>query len=167
MAADTEFGNKLNAGLRYSGAAVGTIVTMFGGMQFITPEQAAELITQVHVMNESILTIYGALTKMAVILGPMGVVIAGYFGVKSSSVKELAGKLLRIAANKTAPESIEAKVAIVNAAASPVVGSQGVVNPSLASNPQTADNVVASPSLVPATVRAVDGSGVAAGAQSG
>lgn len=152
MAADTEFGNKLNAALRYGGASAGTLFTIFGTLQFVSPEQAQDLITQVHVLNDSVLTMYGALTKMMVILGPMGVMVAGYFGVKSSSVKELAGKLLRIAANKAAPEqALEAKVAIVNAAASPDIGSQGVVNKELASNPQTAGNVVAAPELVPQT----------------
>lgn len=152
MAADTEFGNKLNAALRYGGASAGTMIGVFGAMQFVTPEQAQELVVQVHVLNESVLTMYGALSKMMVILGPMGVVVAGYFGIKSSSVKELAGKLLRIAANKASPEqALEAKVAIVNAAASPQIGSQGVVNKELASNPQTAGNVVAAPELVPAT----------------
>jgi hypothetical protein len=64
--------------------------------------------------------------------------------VKSSSVKEMASKLLRIAANAADPSSTAAKVAIVNAAASKDVSGSGavVVAPSIAANPATANNVV-------------------------
>lgn len=145
--ADTESKNQLNAGLRYAGT-VGSTALMFAGMMaLLSPDQIATVKAQIDVLNQSIITGYGALTKMWVILGPVAFSILGYFGVKSSSVKAIASKLLRIAANVADPSSTEAKVAIVNAAANKDVAGAGavvVVSPALAANPATANNVVPS-----------------------
>lgn len=145
--ADTESQNQLNAGLRYAGTAAVTIFTIAGAVSLLTPEQIADLKTQIDVLNASIVTGYGALVKMWAILGPVGIAVLGYFGVKSSSVQAIAGKLLRIAANAADPSSMQAKVAIVNAAADEAVAGKGatVISPALAANPDTSANVVASP----------------------
>lgn len=111
----TESQNKLNAALRYGGASAATVFTLFGALQFVTPEQVAELTTQVHVFNESILSAYGALTKMWVILGPVALFWLGKVGFQSSSVKAMAAKLLTIAANAADPKATEAQKAIVDA----------------------------------------------------
>jgi hypothetical protein len=47
--------------------------------------------------------------------------------------------------------NVDAKVAIVNAAASPEIGSTGVVNPAMAANPATSANVVSSALSLPKT----------------
>jgi hypothetical protein len=94
--ADTGTQNQLNAGLRYAGTAAGTLFGVLGAMSLITPEQAHDLVMQVQVLNQSILTAYGALTKMGLILGPAAAIIAGYFGVKSASVQALGAKLLNM-----------------------------------------------------------------------
>lgn len=111
----TESQNKLNAALRYGGAFAATSVTFFGAIQFITPDQAAELIKQIHVFNDSILTAYGALTKMWVIAGPVALLWLGKIGFQSSSIKAMTAKLLTIAANAADPKSSEAQTAIVQA----------------------------------------------------
>lgn len=149
MAADTESQNKLNAALRYGGTTAGTLFTVMGVMSLLSPDQITQLGVAVHDLNASILTAYGALTKMWVILGPVGVVILGRAGFKSSSVQAMAAKLFKIATNDNDPAQKEAKVALVNAAASPDIGSQGVVNKDLAADPATSGNVVAAPELLP------------------
>lgn len=148
--ANTESGNKLNAALRYAGTAGGTLLAIAGAMSLLNQAQITDLKAQIDILNHSIITGYGALVEMWTILGPVGVVVLGYFGVKSSSVKGLAEKLLRIAANAADPASSVAKVAIVNAAASKEVSGEGavVIAPAVASNPATSENVVASASEV-------------------
>lgn len=89
--------NQLNAALRYIGTSLGTLFTIFGGMQFVTPDQVVQLLGAVHDFNESVLSAYGALTKMWIILGPVGVVILARIGVKSSSVQAMSQKLLSVA----------------------------------------------------------------------
>ena len=80
---------------------------------------------------------------------PQAIRLLGKMGYDSSTVKALAGKLLRIAANTADPKAMEAKIAITNAAASKEIGSQGVVNPELSTHPESASNVVSSPAFVP------------------
>lgn len=110
----TESQNKLNAGLRYAGTSAATLFAIFGAMQFVTPEQVAQLTAAVHEFNQSILSAYGALTKMWVILGPVLIFWLGKAGVQSSSIKSLAGKLLSIAGNSLDPKASEAQAAIIN-----------------------------------------------------
>jgi hypothetical protein len=113
----TEGQNKLNAGLRYAGTAVGTLFTLFGAMQFVTPEQVAQLTTAVHEFNQSIISAYGALTKMWIILGPAMVIFLAKFGIQSSSVKAIGDKLLRIATGPASPGAVEAQKAAINVTA--------------------------------------------------
>jgi len=149
--ADTEFSNKLNAALRYGGTTAGTAFTMMAVLSLLSPDQVVALKANVETLKNSILTGYGALVNMWVILGPVGVMLLAKMGYSSSSVQAMAAKLLKIAANAADPASKQAKVEIVNAAASPAVGSTGVVNKVLAADPATAPNVVASPAELPKT----------------
>lgn len=101
--ADTGTQNQLNAGLRYAGTSAGTLFGVLGALSLITPDQAHDLAAQVQILNQSILTAYGALLKMWVILGPVAVIVAGYFGVKSASVQALGAKLLKIVSHEAPP----------------------------------------------------------------
>jgi hypothetical protein len=148
----SEFQNKLNAGLRYTGTSAFTLFTILGVLSLITPEQLAELKTQIDVLGQSILTGYGALTKMWIILGPVGAGLMLKLGIQSSTVQALAQKLLGIAKNDQDPKATDAKVAIVSVAADPtVVGPRGgvVASAEIAANPATPANVVASPAQLP------------------
>src|SRR5579872_4483160 len=149
--ADTEFSNKLNAALRYGGTTAGTAFTMMAVLSLLSPDQVVALKANVETLKNSILTGYGALVNMWVILGPVGVMLLAKMGYSSSSVQAMAAKLLKIAANAADPASKQAKVEIVNAAASSAVGSTGVFNKVLAADPATAPNVVASPAELPKT----------------
>ncbi len=113
MANLTEGQNQLNAALRYGGTTAATLFTILGGLQFVTPEQVAQLTAAVHDFNQSILSAYGALTKMWVILGPVAIFWLTKAGVQSSSVKSIAGKLLQIATGAASPSSIEAQKAAI------------------------------------------------------
>jgi uncharacterized protein YjeT (DUF2065 family) len=113
--ADTESKNQIKISLRYLGTAGGTAATILGAISLITPDQAKDLVQQIHILSESALTMYGALLKMWVILGPAGVIVLGYFGVKSGSIKAMATKLLGIATNEASPQASEAQKAIVQA----------------------------------------------------
>lgn len=147
--ANTELSNKLSSALRYGGTGAGMLFTLMAVFSLLSPEQVADLKAQVEILNGSIVTGYGALLKMWIILGPIAIGIAAKLGWNSSGVQAMAGKLLTIAANKADPKAIDAKVAIVNAAASKDIGSKGVVNAELAANPATPGNVVASASDLP------------------
>jgi hypothetical protein len=145
--ANTEFSNKLNAALRYGGTTAGTLFAVMGALSLLSTDQVAALKTDIETLKTSILTGYGALINMGVILGPVAIGVLAKVGYSSSSVKSMAGKLLRIAANAADPSSTDAKVAIVNAAASKTVGGSNaavLASPELANNPATADNVIAS-----------------------
>lgn len=95
--ADTETKNQINIGLRYLGTAGGTLFTVMGALALITPDQAQQLATALHELNQSILTGYGALVKMWVILGPVGIGIFTTLGIKSGGFKALGAKLLKMA----------------------------------------------------------------------
>ena len=147
--ANTEFSNKLNSALRYGGTAAGTVFTLMAVVSLLSPDQVVALKANVETLKTSIVSGYGALVNMWIILGPVAIGVAAKIGWNSSSVQAMAGKLLKIAATASDPASKQAKVEIVNAAASPAVGSTGVVNKALASDPATLPNVVASPAELP------------------
>lgn len=144
--ANTEFSNKLNAALRYGATTAGTGLTLLAVMSVLTPEQVADLKQQITILNDSVITAYGALTKMWIIAGPVAIAMLAKVGWNSSSVQALAAKLSAIAKNDSDPKATDAKVAIVNAAADQAVSGPGaaVVAPALAPIASTSDNVVAS-----------------------
>jgi hypothetical protein len=146
--ANTELSNKLNSALRYGGAAAGTAFTLMSVISLLTPDQVVQLKANIETLKTSIITGYGALVNMWIILGPVAIGVAAKMGWNSSGVQAMARKLLSIAANDQDPKSMQAKVEIVNAAASPEIGTTAVVNTALAADPNTASNVVAAPSDV-------------------
>lgn len=137
--ANTELQNKLASAYRYAGTTGATALTVLGALSFLDAQQIAEIKAQVDIFNQSVVTAYGALTKMWLILGPIAILVAGKIGWNSSSVQSLAAKLLGIAKNDD-----KAKEVLVTAAASPDIGTQAIVNPALAASPATPGNVVAS-----------------------
>ena len=148
----TEFQNKLNAALRYGGSNAATLFTVMGVFSLLTPDQIVSLKAQIDVLQQSILTAYGALTKMGVILGPVAAIWLAKVGWNSSTVKAMAGKLLGIAKSDSDPKATEAQVAIATVASDKViVGDAGgvVAKPEIAMNPATPSNVVATPKDLP------------------
>jgi len=113
MAEVTEAQSKLGSVLRHGGTAAGTLFTLFGALQFVTPEQVAQLTAAVHDFNESIISAYGALTKMWVIIGPVGIYLIGKAGWNSASIKGISQKLMAIATGPAGPAAIEAQKAVI------------------------------------------------------
>lgn len=149
MASNTELSNKLNSALRYGGTAAGTAFTLMAVVSLLSPDQVVQLKANVETLKTSIITGYGALVNMWIILGPVAIGVAAKLGWNSSGVQAMVRKSLSIAANTDDPKSMQAKVELVNAAASKSIGSEGVVNPTLAADPNTATNVVAASADIP------------------
>src|ERR1700678_2805155 len=81
--------SQTTVGLRYAATSLATVFTMMGAVSVISPEQAQELIADLHGLNDSIVSAYGYLVKMWVILGPVIIFWLGKLGVNSSTVKGL------------------------------------------------------------------------------
>jgi hypothetical protein len=145
VANNTELSNKLNSALRYGGTGAGMLFTMMAVFSLLSPDQVVALKANVETLKTSIVTGYGALVNMWIILGPVAIGVAAKLGWNSSSAQAMARKLLSIASNDQDPKSMQAKVELVNAAASKSIGSEGVINPALAADPNTVSNVVAAP----------------------
>lgn len=135
--ATTELQNKLSAAYRYAGTAGGTMLTVLGMMSFLDAGQIADIKAQVDIFNQSMVTAYGALTKMWLILGPAAVLVFAKMGWNSSSIQALGNKLFNIA-----KVDDKAKEVLVTAAAAPEIGTQAIINPTLAASPATPGNVV-------------------------
>jgi len=133
---------QVNTTLRYVGSNLVTLVTVLGTLSIVPKDQVQILIDNLHTLNDSLVTAYGALTKIWVIVGPIALIWLAKIGVSSSSVQGLVKSLMTQATSNTA-SAIEAKVAIVNAAANPAIGTKAIVNPELGEMAATADNVVA------------------------
>lgn len=99
----TELQNKLGALKRYGTTAAGTALTIMAALQLLTPDQIAELKAQADILNQSIITGYGALTKMWIVAGPVAVGIAVKMGWNSSGVKAIGAKLLGMVAHEPPP----------------------------------------------------------------
>lgn len=95
----TELQNKLGTLKRYGTTVGGTALFIMATLQWLTPAQIAELKAQADILNQSIVTGYGALTKMWLIAGPLAVGIAMKMGWNSSSMQALGSKLLKMATN--------------------------------------------------------------------
>lgn len=110
--------NQVNIALRYAGTSLGTLFTLLGAVQFISPEQVAQLASASHDLSASIITGYGALLKMWVILGPLAVGGLTALGIKSGAAKAMGAKLLDMATavKNSADTPAEARLAIANAA---------------------------------------------------
>lgn len=93
----TELQNKLGTLKRYGTTVGGTALFIMAGLQLLSPEQIAELKAQADILNQSVVTGYGALTKMWIIAGPVAVGIAMKMGWNSASIQALGSKLLKMA----------------------------------------------------------------------
>ena len=107
--------SQTTVGLRYAATSLATVFTMMGAVSVISPEQAQELIADLHGLNDSIVSAYGYLVKMWVILGPVIIFWLGKLGVNSSTVKGLIANLLKTAQGPASPDAAEAQKAIVHA----------------------------------------------------
>ena len=146
-AAPTETKHKLNVALRYLGSNATGGLTVFVALGTLSPDQQITILKSANQMYEATYSFAGAAANIWYIVFPIVAVWLGKLGWNASGVGKMMDNIFAMAK----AGNVEAKVAIVNAAASPAIGSQGVVNPELAANPATAGNVVSAPALVPKT----------------
>lgn len=143
--APTGTANKVNVALRYLGSNATGGLTVFVVLGLLSPEQQVDILKNAHAMYDATFALVGAAANIWYIIFPL---IAGMLlkmGVDASNVGNMMNRLFALAK----AGNIEAKVAIVNAAASPAIGTQAIVNPELAPLAATAGNIVATPAAVP------------------
>jgi hypothetical protein len=107
--------NTTKISLRYLGTSAATAFTIMGALSIVTPDQAQQLVAALHQLNDSIVSGYGALTKMWVILGPVAGVWLTRVGISSGTVQGLIANLLQKAQASPSPEAAAAQKAIVQA----------------------------------------------------
>jgi hypothetical protein len=107
-----------------------------------------EILKSANTIYNSTRDIVGAAANVWYIVFPIVALYLGKLGVNASGIGTMMDKVFAMAKSG----NLEAKVAIVNAAASPAIGTQAIVNPELAPLAATANNVVVTPSAVPAAI---------------
>lgn len=145
--AATDTSNKINVGLRYLGSNATGALTLAVALGSLSPEQSALILSKIHIMYQATQDFIGAFASIWYIVFPIVALWLGKVGVNSAGFGNMMDKLF--AAAKAG--NVDAKVAIVTAAASPDIGSTGVVNATMAANPATPSNVVAKPADLPKT----------------
>lgn len=141
----TDTSNKVNAALRYLASNATGGLAVFVALGTLSPEQQVELLKSANTIYNSSHDIVGAFANIWYIVFPIAGAYLAKIGINSSGFGAMMDKIF--AAAKAG--NVDAKVAIVNAAASPAIGTQAIVNPSLSPLAATAPNVVAAPELAP------------------
>lgn len=141
----TDTSNKINASLRYLASNVSAGLAVLVVLGSLSPENSAAIIANLHKMYSATQDFVGAFANIWYIVFPL---ISGWLlkmGVNSSGFGTMMDKVF--AAAKSG--NVDAQLAIVNAAASKELGTEGIVNPALAANPATAPLVVARSEEIP------------------
>lgn len=147
--APTDTGNKINAALRYLGSNVSGGLMIFVVLGAMTPEQSASVIANTHKMYSATQDFIGAFANIWYIVFPIASAWLLKMGVNSSGFGAMMDKVF--AAAKAGNKS--AQLQIVNAAASPDLGTKAIINPTLAAEPSTPPTVAASVSDLPPEVK--------------
>lgn len=142
--APTETSNKIKVAMRYLGSNATGGLTVFVALGMLTPDQQAEILKSSSQMYEATYTFIGAAANLWFVVGPVLAVLLAKAGVNASGWVAMVNKVF--AAAKSG--NLDAKVALVNAASSPAIGTRAIVNPELAPLAATAGNVVSTPAAV-------------------
>lgn len=147
-AAPSNTKNAVTIASRYAGVfGLGSVgVFMFLGT--FTPDQQTQILHSAHVMYTSLQTFVGAAADIWFIVFPAIAVWLTKIGIDSGKIGNVVNRIFDLAR----AGNLEAKVALVNAASSPEIGTQAIVNPELAPLAATAGNVVSTPAAVPAAL---------------
>jgi len=111
----------------------------------LTPDQQVEILKNARQMYEASYAFVGAAANIWYIVFPIIAALLMKTGINSSGFGVMMDKVFTAARSG----NVQAKVALVNAAASPAIGTQAIVNPELAPLASTAGNVVSTPAAVP------------------
>lgn len=144
----TDTGNKVNVALRYLASNATGGLAVFVAIGTLTPDQQVSLLKSANTIYNSSRDIVGAFANIWYIVFPIAAVWLGKMGVSSAGIGNMMDRVFAMAKSG----NLDAKVAIVNAAASPAIGTQAIVNPELAPLAATSTNVVSTPAAVPASL---------------
>ncbi len=137
----TDTGNKIKTGLRYVGANATGALTLFVALGTLSPDQQTQILSSAHTMYQSTHDFVGAAANIWYIVFPVLAIWLGKMGVNSSGFGSMMDKIF--AAAKSGDEN--AKTVLLNAAASPEIGTTAIINKEMAAVPATAGNVVSTP----------------------
>jgi len=145
----TDTGNKIVVGLRYLGANATGALTLFVALGTLTPDQQVQILKSANTIYNSSKDIVGAAANIWYIVFPILAIWLGKLGINASGFGNMMDRVF--AAAKAGNK--EAQVAIVNAAASPDIGTKAIINPTLAAEPSTPPTVAVSVSALPPDVQ--------------
>jgi hypothetical protein len=145
LPAPTDTTNKVKTGSRYA-----TVFSMGGMAIFMflgtfSPDQQASILESANLMYESLRTFIGAAADIWFIVFPVIAAVLTKWGIDAGGIGNAVNRVFALAK----AGNLEAKVALVNAASSPDIGSRGVVNAELAPLAATSGNVVSTPAALP------------------
>lgn len=144
----TDTTNKVKTGSRYATVFVMGNAAIFMFLGTLPPDQQAEVLKSANVMYESLQSFIGAAANIWFIVFPVIAGILTKWGIDAGAIGNAVNRVFALAK----AGNLEAKVALVNAASSPAIGTQAIVNPELAPLGATANNVVVSPAAVPVSL---------------
>lgn len=142
--APTDTTNKVKTGSRYATVFGMGSMAIFMFLGTFPPDQQASILKSANVMYESLRTFIGAAADIWFIVFPVIAIWLGKMGVDAGGIGNAVNRVFALAKGG----NLEAKLALVNAASSPQIGTRAIVNPELAPLAASANNVVATPSAV-------------------
>lgn len=140
--------NKVNVALRYLGSNATGGLAVFVALGTLSPDQQVTILKSANQMYEATYAFAGAAANIWYIVFPIIAIWLGKLGVSASGIGTMMDRVFALAKSG----NLDAKVAIINAAASKEIGTQAIVNPELAPLAATANNVVVTPAAVPASL---------------
>ena len=143
-AAPSDTKNSVKTASRYAGVVSLGSVGVFMFLGTFSPEQQTQILHSANIMYTSLQAFVGAAADIWFIVFPVIAIWLGKMGIDSGKIDNVVNRVFDLAK----AGNLEAKVALVNAASSPAIGTQALVNPELAPLPSTAGNVVATPAAV-------------------
>ena len=102
---------------RYVGSNLTGGLTVFVALGTLSPEQAQDVLKNVHVMYESTQSFVGAFANIWYIVFPIAALYLGRLGIKSNAVGSFMDRVLKIAQSGNTPQAAEAQKAIIDATA--------------------------------------------------
>lgn len=142
----TDTGNKVNVAFRYLASNATGGLAVFVALGTMSPDQQVEILKSANTIYNSSRDIVGAAANIWYIIFPIVGIYLAKLGVNASGIGTMMDKVFAMAKSG----NVEAKVAIVNAAASKDIGTTAVVNAELAKLAATAGNVVSTPAAAAA-----------------
>jgi hypothetical protein len=100
--------NQVNAGLRHVLSYAGGGVTVLASLGFVDPENAKSLILALNEIGDGVQKVFGGISKIGIIIGPIMGVVGTTYAVKSATFRNQLASVIRSAQDKK-----EAKVELL------------------------------------------------------